>query len=68
MGNEAPGATVRSEVLLSAVHDEGECACVCATDRKTSCTHGSAERRLGSLFGVSCCWFVVSHERVYFLL
>lgn len=42
MGNEAPGATVRSEVMQSAVHDEGECACVCATDRKTSYKHGGA--------------------------
>lgn len=55
MGNEAPGAPVRSEVVLSVVHDEGECACVCATDRKTCYKHGSAERRLVSLFELLVC-------------
>lgn len=68
VGNEAPGAPARSEVVLSAVHDEGECASVCATDRKAWSKHGSAEQRLVSLFGLRCCWFVASHECVCFLL
>lgn len=28
MGNEAPGATVRSEVMVSVVPDEGKCVFV----------------------------------------
>lgn len=66
MGNDAPEATGRSEVMPSVAYDEGECVCVCGSN--ISYKHGSAECRLVSLFGVSCFWFVFSLASVYFLL
>lgn len=36
--------------------------------QQTERLHANAARRLVGLFGVWCCWFVVPHEGVYFLL
>lgn len=71
MGNEAPEAAGRSEVMPSVAYDEGESVCVCARETKTFHTNTAALReecRLVSLFGVSCFRFVFSLESVYFLL
>ena len=70
MGNEAPEAAARSEVMPSVACNECEsvCVCVCASETDTFHTNTAAECRLVSLFGVSCFRFVFSLESVYFLL
>lgn len=53
MGNEAPEAAGRSEVMLSVAYDKEDCGRVCLCNRYITCKHGSAEYRLVSVFGVS---------------
>lgn len=49
MGNEAPEASGRSEVMPAAAREEGRaCACVCVRAAEmVLCKHGHAEERLG---------------------